>query len=114
MLTKQSTSGYWVLLPNKIEVDVYPASAGETVRPPIHFKTARKRQTSNEEAIEAGLILAPGMTTFSLWDRGENYEPKVGDIIQEPSGDKWIANGVTIKIFGNLFSCICVKTIGNI
>lgn len=111
MLTKASTSGYWILWPEKIYLKVYSRSAGDTVRPPINFQTCRKKQTSADDAQAAGVTLEPDMVTFSLWDRGENYIPQPDDVIEEESGERWIVVARRIKIFGNLFSCITTKTV---
>lgn len=116
-MDKASTQGNWVYLPDPVSVTLTPKSgvgaSADSFGSPVTVLTARKRPLTQEviSQLKFDIEVSSDWCLWSLWDRGEGHSPKVGDKITGPDAVVWLVRAVTVKIFGNLFSCLSQKKI---
>jgi hypothetical protein len=119
MFDKSLIQGFYEYLPHanpaQVGPDIVTLSRKTQFGDPDTFAAgvrvpARRHPATAEEVLNAGLIMAPNLIKFSLFDDGSitNYPiPKDGDKLTDSAGNSFNILSVKATCLESLYACIC-------
>jgi len=61
--------------------------------------------------MSVGARLTDTVIRFGVWDLGQSAYPNETDQLTDSANVVWTVKKVKIKIFGNLYDCVCIQNL---
>jgi len=114
MLSKAMTAHYYLYWPAPMRVALtlqpraFSSTTTDSFAANVSCTVCRKGVPDREAMLEANVLATDEVCIWEIWDMGQ-AAPRPGDVLLDPSSVYWTINKVRTRVYGNLYSCICVK-----